>query len=97
MRPRISRDRLHVKSPPPSRGVLLRQGPHTREALQTFLVDRVDCTPVLVAGTRGYAFTGDGTIGGLLAASTWPTTSWWPQRDSNPSVTLQVRGIVRVA
>src|SRR5205807_6030490 len=26
--------------------------------------------PVLVAGTRGYAFTGDGTFGGLLAAST---------------------------
>jgi hypothetical protein len=30
-----------------------------RETLQTLLVDRVDCTPVLVAGTRGYAFTGD--------------------------------------
>ena len=29
---------------------------------------------VPVAGTRGYAFTGDGTFGGLLAASTWPTT-----------------------
>ena len=56
------------------RSVLRRQGAHAREALQTLLVDRVDCTPVLVAGARGYAFTGDGTFGGLLAASTWPTT-----------------------
>jgi hypothetical protein len=36
------------------------------------------CTPVLVAGTRGYAFTGDGTFGGLLAAGTWPTTFGGP-------------------
>jgi len=41
-------------------------------------VDRVDCTPVLVAGARGYAFTGDGTFGGLLAANTWPTTYGGP-------------------
>src|SRR4029450_3333028 len=41
---------------------------------RTLLVDRFDCTPVLVAGTRGYAFTGDGTFGGVLASSTWPTT-----------------------
>ncbi|HEY4911239.1 MAG TPA: hypothetical protein VIJ73_17130 [Methylomirabilota bacterium] len=27
---------------------------------------------------RGYAFTGDGTFGGLLAASTWPTTNGGP-------------------
>jgi DNA invertase Pin-like site-specific DNA recombinase len=60
------------------RGVLLRQGAQAREALQTLLVDRVDCTPVLVAGTRGYAFTGDGTFGELLAASTWPTTYGGP-------------------
>jgi DNA invertase Pin-like site-specific DNA recombinase len=60
------------------RGVLLRQGAPAREALQTLLVDRVDCTPVLVAGARGYAFTGDGTFGGLLAASTWPTTYGGP-------------------
>ena len=60
------------------RGVLRRQGAQAREALQTLLVDRVDCTPVLVAGTRGYAFTGDGTFGGLLAASTWPTTYGGP-------------------
>ena len=38
--------------------------------MRTLLVDRFDCTPVLVAGTRGYAFTGDGTFDGLLAAST---------------------------
>jgi hypothetical protein len=37
-------------------------------------VDRFDCTPVLVAGTSGYAFTGDATFGGLLAASSWPPT-----------------------
>jgi hypothetical protein len=36
------------------------KGVQAREALQTLLVDRIDCTPVLVAGTRGYAFTGDG-------------------------------------
>jgi site-specific DNA recombinase len=59
-------------------GVLRRQGAQAREALQTLLVDRVDCTPVLVAGARGYAFTGDGTFGGLLAASTWPTTYGGP-------------------
>ncbi len=52
------------------RGVLLRQGPHAREALQKLLVDRFDCTPVLVAGARGYAFTG--------AANTWPTTYGGP-------------------
>jgi hypothetical protein len=45
------------------RGVLLRQGAPAHEALQTLLLDRVDCTPVLVAGTRTYAFTGDGTFG----------------------------------
>src|SRR5262249_30254290 len=59
-------------------GVLRRQGAQAREALRTLLVDRFDCTPVLVAGTRGYAFTGDGTFGGLLAASTWPTTFGGP-------------------
>jgi hypothetical protein len=60
------------------RGVLQRQGLQARETLQNLLVDRVDCTPVLVAGARGYAFTGDGTFGGLLAASTWPTTFGGP-------------------
>jgi hypothetical protein len=60
------------------RAVLRRQGAQAREALRTLLVDRFDCTPVLVAGTRGYAFTGDGTFGGLLAASTWPTTFGGP-------------------
>jgi hypothetical protein len=60
------------------RTVLRRQGAQAREALRTLLVDRFDCTPVLVAGTRGYAFTGDGTFGGLLAASTWPTTFGGP-------------------
>src|SRR6266852_4807596 len=59
-------------------GVLRHQGGQAREALQALLVDRVDCAPVLVAGTRGYAFTGDGTFGGLLAASTWPTTYGGP-------------------
>lgn len=33
---------------------------------------------MLVAGTRGYAFTGDGTFGGLLGAGTWPTTFGGP-------------------
>jgi hypothetical protein len=60
------------------RGVLRRQGAQAREALRTLLVDRFDCTPVLVAGARGYAFTGDGTFGGLLAASTGPTTFGGP-------------------
>jgi hypothetical protein len=60
------------------RGVLHRQGLQARETLQNLLVDRVDCTPVLVAGARGYAFTGDGTFGGLRAASTWPTTFGGP-------------------
>ncbi len=60
-------------------GVLRHQGGQAREALQALLVDRVDCAPVLVAGTRGYAFTGDGTFGGLLAASTWPTTYGGPK------------------
>ena len=60
------------------RGLLLRQPEQAREALQALLVDRVECTPVLIAGTRGYAFTGDGTFGGLLAASTWPTTYGGP-------------------
>ena len=64
------------------RGVLRRQGEQAREALQRLLVDRVDCTPVLVAGERGYAFTGDGTFGGLLAASTWPTTFGGPISES---------------
>jgi len=35
-------------------------------------------SPSLVAGTRSYAFTGDGTFGGRLAASTWPTTFGGP-------------------
>ena len=55
------------------RGVLRRQGVQAREALQTLLVDRLDWSFVLVAGEPGYAFTGH-TFGGLLAASTWPTT-----------------------
>jgi hypothetical protein len=38
--------------------------------LQTLLLDRIDSTLMLVAGTRGYGFTGDGTFGGLQAAST---------------------------
>jgi hypothetical protein len=59
------------------RGVLRRQGVQAREALQTLLVDRLDWSSVLVAGEPGYAFTGD-TFGGLLAASTWPTTFGGP-------------------
>jgi site-specific DNA recombinase len=71
----VSVDRDHVARELRTRaddmkGVLRRQGAQAREALQALLMDRVDCTPVLVAGTRGYAFTGDGTFGGLLAAST---------------------------
>jgi hypothetical protein len=50
--------------------------------LRIVLVDRFDCTAVLVAGTCGYTFTGDGTFGGLLAASSWPTTFGGPNRDS---------------
>ena len=34
---------------------------------------------MLVAGTRGYAFTADGTFSGLLASSTWPTTFGGPK------------------
>src|SRR5499427_5531586 len=68
--------------------VLRRQGAQAREALRTLLVDRLDCTPVLIAGTRGYAFTGDGTFGGLLAASTWPTTFGGP--NGKPSVPLSI-------
>src|SRR5262249_20953804 len=37
------------------RAVVRRQGEQAREALRTLLGDRVDCTPVLVAGERGYA------------------------------------------
>src|ERR1700730_1532909 len=51
------------------RGVLRCQGAQAREALRTLLVDRFDCTPVLVAGTRGYAFTGQVACGGRLACS----------------------------
>jgi len=75
-RDRVARD-LRARADD-MRGVLSRQGAQAREALRTLLVDRFDCTPVLVAGTRGYAFTGDGTFGGLLAASTWPTTFGGP-------------------
>src|SRR5436190_9368098 len=39
---------------------------------------RFGCTPVLVAGTRAYAFTGNGTFGGQLAASACPTTFGGP-------------------
>ena len=34
---------------------------------------------MLVAGARGYAFTADGSFGGLLAANTWPTTYGGPK------------------
>ena len=60
------------------RGLLLRQPENARATLQALLADRVECTPVLVVGARGYAFTGDGTFGGLLAANTWPTTYGGP-------------------
>jgi site-specific DNA recombinase len=60
------------------RGLLRRQPEHAREALQALLADRVECTPVLIAGTRGYAFTGDGTFGGLLAASASSTSYGGP-------------------
>jgi hypothetical protein len=46
---------------------------------------------MLVAGARGYAFTGDGTFGGLLAASAWPTTYDGP----NGIRTLLYSGIPR--
>ena len=65
-RDRVARD-LRARADD-MRGVLSRQGAQAREALRTLLVDRFDCTPVLVAGTRGYAFTGDGTFGGLRPA-----------------------------
>ena len=60
------------------RGLLRSQPEQAREALQALLADRVECMPVLVAGARGYAFTADGTFGGLLAANTWPTTYGGP-------------------
>jgi hypothetical protein len=37
----------------------------------------VDCTPVLVAGSRGYAFTGDGTFAGLLGGQHVAHYLWW--------------------
>jgi hypothetical protein len=74
------------------RGVLRRQGAQAREALQALLVDRVDCTPVLGAGTRGYALSGDGTFGGLLAATTWPTTYGRPN-----GIRTRVSGLPRAS
>jgi len=82
------------------RSVLRRHGVQAREALQNLLVDRVDCTPVLVAGARGYAFTGDGTFGGLLAASAWPTTFGGPNGPPSPVaglLTFPFAGEVRAA
>jgi hypothetical protein len=75
------------------RGLLRRQGVHAREVLQTLLVDRVDCTPVLVAGAWGYAFTGDGTFGGLLAASTWPTTIGGPNGFSTEPLSIPFEAV----
>jgi hypothetical protein len=75
-RDRVARE-LHSRAED-MRAVPRRQGAQAREALRTLLVDRFDCTPVLVAGTRGYAFTGDRTFGGLLPASTWLTTYGGP-------------------
>src|SRR4030095_11606336 len=43
----------------PMRSRLRSQSEQARETLPALLADRVECTPVLVAGTRGYAFTGD--------------------------------------
>ena len=60
------------------RSLLLRQLPQGREVLRALLVDRMTFTPVITAGTRGYRFAGNGSYGGLLAGTTWPTTSGGP-------------------
>ena len=60
------------------RSLLLRQLPQGREVLRALLVDRMTFTPVITAGTRGYRFAGHGSYGGLLAGTTWPTTSGGP-------------------
>jgi hypothetical protein len=71
--------------------LLRRQGAKAREALQARLVDRVDCTPVLVAASRGYAFTGDATFAGLLATRTWPTTFGGPNGIRTPCLRSATR------
>jgi len=76
--------------------LLRRQGPPAREALQALLVDRVDCTPVLVAGSRGYAFAGNGTFGGLRRPARGPLPLVAP-RGHEPFCTLEFRGVVRAA
>jgi hypothetical protein len=57
---------------------LRREATERFENDQALLADRVECTPVLVVGARGYAFTGDGTFGGLLAPALGPLPSVAP-------------------
>ena len=71
--------------------VLRRQGEQAREALQRLLVDRVDCTPVLVAGERGYAFHRRRHVRWAAGGQHVAHYLWWPQRDSNPCLRSATR------
>jgi hypothetical protein len=53
-------------------------------------------TPVITAGTCGYRFAGHGSYGGLLAGTTWPTTSGGPKGTRmvvGHELTFEVSGI----
>jgi site-specific DNA recombinase len=60
------------------RSLLLRRLPQGRAMLRALLVDRMTFTPVITAETRGYRFAGQGSYGGLLTGTTWPTTIGGP-------------------
>jgi site-specific DNA recombinase len=69
------------------RGVLGRHVPQTRHILRQLLVDRLECTPVIEGGRRGYRFSGEGTFGRLLTGEGSTTKIGVPdgtrqQRDS---------------
>ena len=73
------------------RGVLHRQGLQARETLQNLLVDRVDCTPVLVAGRARLRVHRRRHVRWAAGGQHLAHYLWWPQRDSNPCLQSATR------
>jgi len=77
-------------------GLLQRQTSEARQILRRLLVGRLVFTPKKDETGRYYEFVGQGSISEVVCGAVLPK-EWWPQGDLSPSVTREIRGIVRLA
>jgi hypothetical protein len=74
--------------------------PESRRILKTLLVGRIEFTPIIEAETKGYAFKGKATLGGLLAGTAHSKEDGSPNGNRmlvNPGYPFGIQGLAEVA